>query len=303
MTKPLNPVVLRQLAVTGIGASAGDHRRAFSPAHGRRSGFEAMAEQSASLPAGVERIFGLLLGASCLPRSIDKWSHRAIWVEEAMHRAASMLRLTLALRDSIDGATTIAPFGHALAAELAADLQSLSGDAEHAMVPCSRMLRDVVRNTTSLFGPAISGLEVTTDVDYVKLPAHKRRALVLLASELVVNALLHANTERSGGRLALTLQRVSENRARLRVKDDGIGRAGHDPDTSGSVAGGLAEVLDARLIYRGSRSWSTIAEVTFRARDRARAMALPRRLEAAASRCDAQPEAPGIQSRSRDGVE
>ena len=192
MTQPLNSVVLRRLAVTGTGGSDEHDRPPLLPAHAAPSTFEIMAERSTSLATGLDHVFGLLLAASCRPPSIGSWSHRAIWVEEAMHRACSMLRLTLALRTDIDTSPMMSQLRHALASELAADLRSLSSPAENQIVPCSRVLRDVVHNTTSLFAPTIGGLEVTTDVEYVWLPAYQRRALVLLASELVVNTLLHA---------------------------------------------------------------------------------------------------------------
>ena len=129
-----------------------------------------------------------------------------------------MLRLTLALRARIDITPTMSLFWQALASTLAADLKTLSSHAENEVVPCSRVLRDVVRNTAALFAPTTGGLEVTTDIEYVRLPAYKRRALVLLASELVVNALLHAYSGRCSGRYCAKLA-ASERRQRSPLRE------------------------------------------------------------------------------------
>jgi two-component sensor histidine kinase len=97
----------------------------------------------------------------------------------------------------------------------------------------------------------------------VALPAYQRRALVLVTSELVMNALLHAFRRRPEGRLIVELRLVSSRYARLRVSDDGLGcltGPGNDPC---GIAAGLADLLGSTLVRRSNYPCGTIAEITF----------------------------------------
>jgi two-component sensor histidine kinase len=61
------------------------------------------------------------------------------------------------------------------------------------------VLREIVRDLVTLFGPTAGDIELHLNIERVALAAYRRRALVLAASELVINALLHAFKGRSGG--------------------------------------------------------------------------------------------------------
>ena len=54
---------------------------------------------------------------------------------------------------------------------------------------------------------AMRAVRIDTDIERMALSADKRRALVLTASELVVNALTHAFRGGSGGRIGVSLRR------------------------------------------------------------------------------------------------
>lgn len=95
----------------------------------------------------------------------------------------------------------------------------------------SRTQADLADYQPMAFAPGIplchrSGGELRTDVERLARPAFQRRALVLAASELVVNALSHAFGSRRQGRHVVSFRMVSRRRARLVVADDGAGCLG-----------------------------------------------------------------------------
>jgi two-component sensor histidine kinase len=125
------------------------------------------------------------------------------------------------------------------------------------------VLRDVVLNLGALFGGG-NGLVVRTIIERINLPGYKRRALVLCASELTINALTHAFRGAAGdGRIDVSLCLLDNTRACLRIVDNGAGFASRRPDTAVSIAGGLAGLLEAELTYDRTGSSTTVAEVVF----------------------------------------
>jgi hypothetical protein len=248
----------RRPAAAGLALDSADDR-APVPA----SGFEALAACSEQLACGPGEVFGALLAAAYPGAANADWSARPLWEEEAMHRAYRMLQLLLQLRAGRRGRTHGWHADHALASQLAADFRALSATAEHAPVPCSQVLRSIVRSFASLFGPAAGDIRLVTSIERVTLPAYRRRALVLAASELVLNAVSHAFHGCSQGTIAVRLQAISGNRACLRVEDDGIGYFDECADACESLPARLASLLDGRLVYRQGYPRATTAEIVF----------------------------------------
>jgi two-component sensor histidine kinase len=150
-----------------------------------------------------------------------------------------------------------------LSVNLAGLYRSLVAPPEGDVVPCSTVLREVVSNLVALFGPAVGAVDLRTDIARIALPGYKRRALVLAASELVINALSHAFKGRHNGRIIVALQMVDCECARLIVADDGVGCAADLASAGCGVAGGLADVLEAALFYRRWNGGGTVADITF----------------------------------------
>lgn len=180
-----------------------------------------------------------------------------------MHRAYRLLQLLLRLRGRRQGDRSAWRVEYALASQLAADFRSLSDAEADAMLPCSEVLRNVVRNLGSLFGPTAGDIDVKTGIERVMLAGYRRRALVLAASELLINALSHAFNGLASGRIEVLLQRMTGGCGCLRVSDDGIGYFEEPEATAGSIAARLAGVLEGRLIYRQGCARGTIAEIVF----------------------------------------
>ena len=179
-----------------------------------------------------------------------------------MHRAYRLLQLLQRLRSDRPGIEHDWHNEHGLAVQLASDFRSLSAAPEYRLVPCSIVLRSVLRGLNALFGPATGDINLRTNIERISLPAYRRRSLVLAAAELVINAIDHAFHGHSDGRIEVSLSRTSRHRARLRVADNGI-RHADEVDSPASLAGRLGCLLKGRLSYRRDRAWATVAEFVF----------------------------------------
>jgi two-component sensor histidine kinase len=225
------------------------------------SRFEVLAAWSEQLPCGPGDVFGALLAATHPQTAKPGWTSLSLWNDEALHRAYCMLQLILRLRSMRSRVHWHNEFE--LASQLAVDFRSLFAAHENELVQCSEVLRDVVRNLGSLFGPAGGDIDIKTNVERLSLAAFGRRALVLVATELLLNVLGHAFHGRANGHVEVCLQRTSEGRARWRVTDDGIGHFETAEDADVSIAGRLAHLLGGRLVYRQDQGSATTAEIVF----------------------------------------
>jgi two-component sensor histidine kinase len=191
---------------------------------------------------------------------------RPLWMEELMHRSYNSVRLASLLIQRVP----LKPFDHlsqdielALAKDLAELYLTLASPPDRQLVACSPLLREFVVDLVSLFGPAVGMVELTTEIERVSLPSFQRRALVLAANELVMNALLHAFHGGRGGRLAVKLRRFTAQHACLTVSDNGIGYDGDPFAVKCGVAGSLAGLLASSLVYRRGNCGGTIAQIAF----------------------------------------
>jgi hypothetical protein len=233
------------------------------------SRLEIIAEGAGRLASrGMDQLFGLLIGTTATQIQSGPEVLYPLWAEERMHRAYSMLRLCQTVgctNPDGDDDRLNCDIQFALARGLAARYRSLVEVAEYEKVPCSAILRGVVTNLVELFG-SVREVQLRTDIEPLSLPAYQRRALVLAASELVINAVLHAFKGRRQGRIRVVLRILGYQHARLTVADDGIGYDMDPVVVECGVAGGLAGVLQADLLYGPFSRTGTVSEITFPAR-------------------------------------
>ena len=230
------------------------------------SRFELIATQNERLDAHIGDLLGLLLQAAYAADGSGRPVLKPLWTEEGMHRAHATLRLLDRRAERDRGRTRtgfMADVDCALARSLSAAYRSLATASEDAIVPCSMVLRDVVLNLGALFGGG-NGIVVRTVIERINLPAYKRRALVLCASELMINALTHAFRDAVGdGRIDVSVCLLDDRHAGLRVVDNGAGFGSRRPDTSVSIAGALAALMESDLTYDRTADGTTVAEVVF----------------------------------------
>jgi two-component sensor histidine kinase len=191
---------------------------------------------------------------------------RPLWAEEAMHRSYNILKLVALLQRRIRRGRRDDVTHHierSIAVHLAALYRSLVTGSDRNIVFCSAVLRGVVSDLVALFGSVSGDVKLRTNIEHIALPEFQRRALVLAASELVMNALLHAFKGRGHGRLQVELCLVDSRTARLTVTDDGVGCRIDPVEAERGVAGSLAGLLGSSLAYRPCLRNGTTAEITF----------------------------------------
>jgi signal transduction histidine kinase len=232
----------------------------------RTSQFEQIAAAAASISRQRVRLLGILLAAASPTLCGGPPVLRPIWATEALHRAHSMIRLVARLERKAPRRHKFSePLGleNKLGVELASIFDSLAIARNEELRACSCPVRDVARNLIELFGPGVGHITLATSVERLALPAFQHRALVLMASELIINSLLHAFEHRSTGRMTLRLDRVNCGMARLAVTDDGcglFGSAAHQPARCG-VINDLADLLQSEVTYRSAPGGGTEAEI------------------------------------------
>jgi signal transduction histidine kinase len=231
---------------------------------GFRQRFHRMIAVSKQLSPVRSEMLRLLLNAADPRRSGGRPVLRPLWANEAMHRAYSLVSLTLLLDRHIPRNSAVGcelEVKNALA--LAESFRALEITNDLEIVGCSDLLRTTTLGLVELFGPAVGNISATVALERICLPAFKRRALTLACSELVINSLRHAFAECSDGSITVLLTTSDQSKARLTVRDDGRGIPFGTHEMSGGIATDLAFLLEGDLEYRSSRAGGTIAEINF----------------------------------------
>jgi hypothetical protein len=228
------------------------------------SNLEQLAIWSDRLTDRSDEAAGILLAATTFISHGGLRALQPLWAEEAMHRAYSMMRLlqTAQLRGN-GGAPPLQDRHCRIAARLSLNLRTLQADAMLVRTPCARILTQTVHDLVLLFGRGPGKIDIMSEIDRLTLSAYRRRALVLLANELVVNALTHAFSVGAAGLIHVGLRIIRPGLVELHVADDGVGLSEATLPSATSVAGGLASLLGGELRYCSTNFWSTRAEVWF----------------------------------------
>lgn len=121
--------------------------------------------------------------------------------------------------------------------------------------PCAPDLKNIANGLVAIFSHSIGSVMLALDLQPLMLQREKRRALLLAASELVMNALRHAFAGRPSGNIRITLHwDQTRKEGILAVIDDGIGPGnvarglGHGH----SIVLGLSDVLAGTITWRRS---------------------------------------------------
>jgi two-component sensor histidine kinase len=228
-------------------------------------------EQLASAAAGISphrlRLLGMLLAAASPTACGGRAVLRPVWATEAMNRAYNTVRLIGSLEQQVPQTddVSVSDLETRLGRELAATFDSLAITCDEEPRSCSVPLRNLARDLVELFGSAIGSVAVATIVDRVTLPAYRHRALVLLANELVSNALLCGFKDRRRGLITLQLSVLDQRTARLVVTDDGDGvleRTRRHSSRCG-VVDYLADLLESELVCRTGPGGGMTAAIEF----------------------------------------
>ncbi|MBB5728011.1 ATP-binding protein [Sphingomonas prati] len=193
-----------------------------------------------------ERLLGLFSAVpDRVPSAPDGTSRtdRALWAADALHRANNLTQMSSSLA-SLGTGKRFGPVaddhvGRARALSRAyAELGTVDGSG--LRVPCAPLLVAIVERLVALFGEARS-IHVRLLVEPVALPHDQRRALTLIASELVINALKYAFPNAASGTIDVSLRQRGPD-ILLSVADDGCGMPADHAQSRGQGTGLMARL-------------------------------------------------------------
>ena len=165
----------------------------------------------------------------------------ALWTADSVHRANNLAQMATALGHAAQRLPTqpylpgFEPSLNALA-DAYSELGRISADL--APVVCEELLYRVAGGLVAVFGGGPRKVALHFASDNLSLPPDQRRALILIASELVINALKYAFPNSKSGTIHVSL-RVDGDMAELVVEDDGVGLA--ELEVAGTGTGLLVE--------------------------------------------------------------
>ena len=126
---------------------------------------------------------------------------------------------------------------------------------------CARdLITSVVEKLVSAYGAAVT---VDYDIDEIAVSTDNATPLALLTNELLTNILKYAFTDGREGKICIALKCTGEHRARLTVRDNGIG---FDPETKQQGMGsrlirGVVNQLNGTHIFDGKNGTTFTAEL------------------------------------------
>lgn len=206
----------------------------------------------------MESMILQLFAPSLAPRAKPSSGHRdhaLLWRSDAIHRAKNMAQMTASLANLAEH-----PSRCWLPEQLIAKTRGLARAYEElgtdcgtsVRVPCVPLLVTIAIRLAEIFGSA-RDIAVSIDADTVKLVPDMRRALILMCSELIINALKYGYPGSAGGTIRVSLKN-REGGLELIVENDGADYASNSPANQGSaLLDQLSAVLGASL-ERGSCS-------------------------------------------------
>ena len=181
-----------------------------------------------------------------------------VWMAEAAHRAANLEQIATNLHRLIDRgrigsndpSQTIRQ-----ANMLAKTYRSLDSSDGRGPFPCAPELKNIAYGLIAIFGHSACSVNLSLDLQPMMLEHKQRRALLLAASELVMNALRHAFVGRRSGTIRISLHwDAAREEGVLEVADDGKGPVDVAAGTGlgHGIIRGLADVLGGSVDWRRS---------------------------------------------------
>lgn len=192
-------------------------------------------------------------------------ANRPLWALDATHRANNLAQLAYSL-SRIDPVRLCLCTDGLIVAEaeaLAASYAELGVDADHVeLLPCATLLKQIATALVALFGAGAT-ISLQPCADEMVLAPERRRALILIASELIINALKYAFSDGRRGSIYISLV-ADQDKGELVVEDDGIGVTGIEPAGSGSgLVGAMTGLLGGHFGRDRRPSGGTRCSISF----------------------------------------
>jgi hypothetical protein len=232
----------------------------------RVSGFARMADAAARLTRHRSDILCQLLRATCETVDTGDSPLKPIWVFENATRARVQIRLLSSLdRLRRNGSPYMLSVDteRDAADRLSAGLSLLKDLGSACPVSCSALLRHVVSDLVELFGPTVGEVSVATQIEPLMMTNVKRRALVLVACDLLLHSISDGYHEGSRGTLLVSLKRIERRCLRLTIADDGCGKDREPAPEMFEAVEDMTAILHGDFTFRHDDCGGMIAELTF----------------------------------------
>jgi hypothetical protein len=186
-----------------------------------------------------------------------------IWTAEASHRALNLLRLILSTKDrSARNGVKSNDFmmEYKLAQSLVDTYRLLNIDNESGPCSCEEIIQASIRGLLAAFQTTIGMVEVKIRTLALNLPTHKRRALTLLLSELVVGMLLDKSERGADGRLTLSFSRAGSDQMNIKMETScPLPRSFNSPGYD--IVCALSGIVGAEILYSAAQAGGTSVEL------------------------------------------
>jgi two-component sensor histidine kinase len=175
--------------------------------------------------------------------------HTDLWRADAVHRAKNMAQMAVSLANVAENSSR-----SWLPSDVISQARRLSraydalvvDEAITCLVPCAMLLHEIISRLVEVFGAARQ-IRARIDAEPLFLTPATRRALVLIGSELTINALKYGYPMSRPGVIAVRLEKMPCGFC-LTVEDDGVGaNPEHFTGRGSALITDLAAVLGATL--------------------------------------------------------
>jgi hypothetical protein len=193
-------------------------------------------------------------------------AHFSLWCREAINRAQNLLDLFILIETARwhqVGPSIGSCLDQARASTLFDLYQSLEGCDAHRLMSCTPLIRGIASGLVDLFGRAVNGLKVDFKLSPLSLTVLKRRALVLMVSELVLDLIIEAFPHKQRAVIFVALESLGAGVFCLTVHSDSISIGEDRLCNSMSLTSQLASILDGEMIYRRSNFGGARFEIEF----------------------------------------
>jgi hypothetical protein len=133
---------------------------------------------------------------------------------------------------------------------------------EQEVLPCSGLLGEIGVGLLHLFKLPDGDLEARIVLEDIAMAAHKRRALILATSALVMQTLINAMDRGSAPAIGIKLADQGSGQWRLAVTEDDV-YADNDARECDDIVDGLANLLAAQNVRRLRRISEFVTEINF----------------------------------------
>lgn len=202
-----------------------------------------------TLEAGLLELFAPTTAPLSSNASLARNGHARLWREDAIHRAKNMAQLTASLADVAEHPSRrwLTPEVTSQARRLSRTYEELGADdGAQTLVPCAALLTEITTRLADIFGRS-RRIAIIISAEMVLLLPDMRRALILMGSELVINALKYGYPTGAGGTIFVSLA-ARRGGVDLIVEDDGTGLVEtYCAGQGGGLLEQLRTVLDATV--------------------------------------------------------